>query len=161
MQAKRIIQHGVIAAYGFVTLCAFAYTMTRADVWLPRQVLVFFSSMMSPYQGDGPWHYALVAEGLLPDGQWETIDLDPYYPYGRAERLARSNLATYHKLLGDELRTQKFTELALRLLVHERQKGKPYEVVRLIQQRWDRSPGGHEFLRAEPMLASRILAEVR
>jgi hypothetical protein len=161
MSLRRIIAHGLVAAYLLVTLSAFLFTMARIRVpGIPRQVLLWSYGMMAPYQRDGQWAYALRAEGEHPDGRRERIELGGYFPFGRGETLLRQHLMSF-KLLGEDVRSMKFVELAWRILDAERAAGRGYAVVRLSGEKWDRSPAGYEALRAEPFVDVTPITEAR
>lgn len=162
MQLRRILQIVALLVFLTVTIAGFVFTMTRVYVPLiPRRLIHFSYGMMAPYQGDVPWNADLGAEGQRADGSWVDVDLDPYYPFEFGEKNVRMHMRSF-KAFGDEVRREKFSELAEQLLAHERERGRPYQALRLSWYLWPRSPAGFTFLRHEPFFLERgVLAEVR
>jgi hypothetical protein len=159
---RRAVQHAVVVSYLVVTAAAFVYTMTRVrPVPYPLWPLVQMSyGMMAPYQGDTEINEDLIAEGKRPDGKWERIHLDPYFPVGFGEKNVRKFLRSF-KAQGTEVHRRKYTEFAWKLLERERRRGRPCEAVRLLWQEWERSPAGFHFLQHEPFVSTQFITQVQ
>lgn len=143
---KKLLQHGVVLGYLTITAGAFVFTMTKLEPPLPDQLVRWSYGMMAPYQGDTSWNADFVYEGRLPDGSWETIDVDPYMPYGFGERNVRKFLRVYARF-GLPMQRRKFTEFGQQLLDRERARGRQYSAVRIFFESWPRSPAGYGHLR--------------
>ncbi len=154
MFPRRPIAHAVILAYLILTFSALCLTLIR--LWMPlipRPVLLYSYGMMAPYQGDDWWNVDIEAEGQLPSGAWQRIDLAPYFPEEPGVADVVKQLRTF-AALGMEPLKAKYHDLALQLLAHEREHGHAYAAIRLFFVRWPRSPGGREFLR-QPIFTQR------
>ncbi|MBI1813004.1 hypothetical protein HY285_02045 [Candidatus Peregrinibacteria bacterium] len=145
MSPIRFLQNAIVVAFLAITGSAFLFTMTRVALPVPRPLLLFSYGMMAPYQGDDEWNNALIAEGRLPDGTWQSIDLDRSFPVGRGERTIRERLQGV-RFFAKEKVQQAYSAFAVQLLTHERERGATYTAVRLWNDDWPRSPGGYEQL---------------
>ena len=126
---------------------------------IPWPVLRYFYGMMAPYQGYSTVNADLLAEGKNPDGTWERIDLDRYYPMIRGNRIMYRRLRSFLSQ-GEAAHQQKYTELATLLLKREKRRGETYAAVRLTWQEWPVSPLGWDALRREPLIKNYPLTEV-
>ncbi len=161
MSLTRVFQYGALAIYVIVTVAALVFTMTRVQL-LPMSVMRFSYAMMAPYQTYANRNADLHAEGRAGSGAWQTIDLAPYYPYGHGEaNLRRYLLLPRWKALVDgdySVVNAQYRLIAQQLLAHERQKGMPYDHVRLLWEEWPVSYGGFEDMRVAPFMSGSIVA---
>lgn len=145
---QRLALHLFILAYVGMTLDAFSYTMLRRWSGLfPWPIVRYLYAMMAPYQGIRPVNTALVAEGMRDDGQWDVIDLRPYYPsYSLGQMNVRQELlfikwsGAYWQM--PDLRERRYRELAQMLQSREAGEGRNYSKVRLSWDEWPPSPEG-------------------
>lgn len=150
----------VILAYLCVTAFAFLYTMIRVRPPAMLWPMVRFSyGMMAPYQGDTETNEDLVLEGQLPDGRWEIIALESYFPFGFGEANVRTYLRSF-KARGRDILRAKYAELGWQILMRERDHGRMYTTVRLLWQEWPRSPAGFGFLRRAPFVETFVITQV-
>lgn len=157
---SRFLQHALILVYLTLTASALFYTFTKVASPLPERIFRWNYGMMAPYQADTSWNFDVLYEGRLPNGEWQTIDIDRYMPYGFGERMVRKYLLAYvHE--GEVVRRQKFTELASLVLAHERERGSPYTAVRVYLDTWDRSPAGYEALHVPSLTYRELLTTVQ
>ncbi|TSD00329.1 MAG: hypothetical protein Greene101449_199 [Candidatus Peregrinibacteria bacterium Greene1014_49] len=157
---RRFLTHGLILGYLAITASALLFTFTKVVFPFPSIFIRWSYGMIAPYQRDVPWNFDVSYEGQLPDGEWQPINIHPYMPYQFAEQKVREFLLPYlHQ--GELTRRQKFTELALQILDHERARGIPYTAVRVFYEQWDRSPGGHEFLHLPAFTHRALLTQVQ
>ncbi len=156
----RAVRQTVVLAYLCVTALAFLYTMVRvrppAMLW---PVVRFSYGRMAPYQGDTETNEDLVLEGQLPDGRWEVIALEPYFPFGFGEANVRVYLRSF-KARGHDVLRAKYAELGLQILAREHEQGRTYTTLRLLWQEWPRSPAGFDFLRRVPFVETSVIAQV-
>lgn len=166
----RIVKSALIFFYFAITASAILFTLTRIRVpFLPWFFIRWSYNVMAPYQGDTDFNDDLVAEGELPNGVWEQVNLDPYLPFGKGERNVRKHLRSFQMReqhffpdpADDGLYLAKFQEFATQLLAHEREKGNTYEAIRLTWVSWPRSPDGYEALRIPLFTKEEIITIVR
>lgn len=156
---RRILLHAVLLAYLAVTAVALVRTMTGR--WLPGippAIAYYAFGMMAPYQGYATRNEELVAEGLLPDGSWQTIDLKPYLPFGFGERNVRGYKMTVRRIYGPEALPAYYTSLARQLLERERVHGNAFTRVQLHWDIWPVSPEGFYNLKIPAFTDSTVLA---
>jgi len=159
MSLRRVLTHTLIITYLFLTAYAFFFTMVRQKISIvPEGVLHFFYGMMAPYQGYTTYNFDLLAEGKNEEGQWETINLDPYYPMLLGHQVMYRRLRTFH-YEGEEESRHGYTKLAELLRKHEEEKGEIYTSVRLTWQTWPMSPFGWDAMRREEHITSYPLTE--
>jgi hypothetical protein len=149
VRRARIIQRLILAAYLTVTLSAFLYTMTRWSP-LPWSVIALSYGMMAPYQGVPPENARLVAEQRRAGGDWEDLDLGPYYPMQHGETIIRQHIpflrwrtATGAPQDMENLRLA-YEQLAWQILAREQQRDPSLVAVRLWWDRWPLSERGFE-----------------
>ena len=92
--------------------------------------------MMAPYQGYNTHAKDILLEGQQPDGSWQRIDLDTYFPHGTGERSIRVRFYPFP----EEVRKDKYEELARHILRLEEE----YRAVRLSMQQWPLTAEGYE-----------------
>ena len=160
MKAKKILQELVVAVYIAMTLAGFSYTMFR--YWLPgvpRVLAVFDYGMMAPFQGYRTFNDELVAEGRTAGDEWQTINLQPYYPFNRGETSFRMHLVSF-RYENPDVPSQKYRELARILKQLEAQAGREWQSVRLHMEKWPKSPAGYYYLRTPLFTDSLFLVQV-
>ena len=141
MRASRIAGNVFLLFYVWITLCAFLLTLLRVRILHPRAAVLYAYGMMAPYQSYGLTHEEMLAEGRLPDGTWEVIDLARYYPVLFGERNVREYFAMYNYDIRPEMRDEHRQTWARRLLTLERERGKPYDRLRITWQQWPNMEG--------------------
>ena len=157
---RRCFQRLLLATYAIVTAFGIIAAFTH---WIPQvpvlhEAVFFAYAMAAPYQGDDAWNGALRAEGLRGD-QWSTIDLLPYFPQQFGEANARMFLRTFRT---PESRNAAAMSFALQLKDREALHSRRYDAVRLIWERWPRSPEGFDALRHAPFfIEQRVVAHVQ
>ena len=159
MNRKTLFQHLVIICYILVTFAGFCYTMFR--VWIPgvpRKLTIFSYGMMAPYQSYRTFNEELIAEGRVPGGAWEEINLDPYLPYIRGEKAHRSYLVSFR--YGGKDIDEKYREYARRVQQLEAQRGREWSGVRLTLEKWPMSPAGYEYLRVDTFAERNIVSQI-
>ncbi len=162
MSVRRIAGYMLFLLFAYVTCSAFLYTLTRVRTTLPWSVLRFGYAMMAPYQGYATKATAFVAEGRREgEGEWETIDLAPYFPVSRGETIARALLRSFVEEDGnDARRREQYVIMALQLLEREQERGNAFAEVRLLFEQWPVSVLGYEANRIEPLIERYPLARV-
>ena len=131
MNVKKLLQELVVAVYIAMTLAGFSYTLFR--YWLPgvpRQLAIFDYGMMAPFQGYRTFNDELVAEGRTAAGDWEIINLKPYYPFNRGETSFRMHLVSF-RYTDPEVPSDKYRQLARRIQQLEAEDGRQWQSVRL------------------------------
>ena len=77
----------VVIVFLMTTLSGFLYTVLRVRLlYVPWPLTYLSYSAMAPYQGFAEGNKALMAEGMRPEGNWEEIDLSPYFPFSRGKQ---------------------------------------------------------------------------
>ena len=151
----------ILIGYIIVTISAFLYTLFRIQLPLVPWIFTRWSYMlMAPYQGYATYNEDIIAEGQLPDGTWETIDLSPYFPYTLGETNVRLRMRSFRYLDNPDLFREKFTLTAQKLLALE-QREKKITAIHLSYLRWP-TPilGGYAFNRHEPFVEKEVITEV-
>lgn len=167
MILRRLLQEGIVAGFLLITLSGFMRTMTGRGLPLVPGILTSLSyGAMAPYQGHTSINAGLAAEGQTPDGHWTVIDLRSYYPFAkgrqdvrmfeigfrkRAERVAPAEFEAFLR--------KKFAVLASRLLLQERERGKPYTAVRIFWETWPLSSMGHDALHDSTALVRTFITQ--
>jgi hypothetical protein len=150
---KRVIQNVGLFLYLLLTAAAFLYTMVRVRMPLiPWRALVYSYVMMAPYQGYEEVNADLYAEGLLPTGVWELIDLDTLYPFVRGEANFRRELGRNTYPTSDAEQATRDRAFAMRLLAVRHAAGRPYVAVRLSHDVWPVSLESFAALRTDLFL---------
>jgi len=157
---QRITGNVFLALYLIVTLSAFIATVFRIILPIvPRPVLMFSYGMMAPYQDPGTQHEELLAEGQMSNGEWQRIDLAPYYPVLFGER----NLREYRAVFGrdDDPQTRawlrsSFSDTLQRL---EEGNGRTYQSIRLSWLLWPAVPGDFHVKNTEGETIKTLLSE--
>ena len=160
MPLRRLLTHIFLFAYLTLTAYAFFFTMVRLELpFIPSRALHFFYGLMAPYQGYTTENFDLLAEGRKEDGSWHRIDLDPYYPMILGNQVMYRRLRSFHGE-GESVSKRKYTEFALLLRAHEKERGRFFERVRLTWQAWPMSPKRWDALRRDPLVKNYPLTEV-
>lgn len=157
MRTERIAGNLFLGAYFWVTFCAFLYTVFHIPLFFPYEPVRYAYGMMAPYQGFSRERGEILAEGRLPDGSWEVIDLSPYYPVIPGERNLREVWWMWGGRSGD--READRVRYARTLLTLERAKGNAYEAVRVSWQRWPSMTGGYRDLKVPAFTQTELLAD--
>jgi hypothetical protein len=146
---KRLVENSVVVFFLAVTLNGFLLTVWRISLdFVPRWPTYLSYSAMAPYQGGGPGNLALAAEGEVPNGMWQEIDLVPYYPLARGRHDVRMlqigwlRLASGPSMAADDSYLRKFKALARRLQQHEAERGRSFSRIRLWWDEWPSSQWG-------------------
>lgn len=105
--------------------------------------MLFSYAMMAPYQGYERLNAGLSAEGQITEGEWQPINLDPYFPVIRGESHMRQFFMIYEGS-GTTLEQQMATRTAEKLLQLERDRGHSYTAIRLWWNQWEPSPAGYD-----------------
>ena len=129
--------------------------MSRYEI-IPFRYFVSFYGMMAPFQGYITHDWQLVAEGKQPGSEWTVIDLNPYLPFARGEKVMRGGLVSF-RLQGKEFRQKQYEKLARRILELEKKRGTAYTDIRLSLHYWPASPMGYEALRKEVFLEKEVI----
>jgi hypothetical protein len=133
--------------------------------FLPQDLVVFVYSTMAPYQGYNRDNDELRAQGQLPDGSWETIDVRRYYPLGHGWESLRMRLRSFRTKEFDDPSEvpgllARYEDLGRLLLAAERRRGMPYESVRLTWESWPLSPLGYDALRLPAFVTTEEITSV-
>lgn len=151
---------GILIGYIIILLSGFLYTLFRIHTPLVPWVFTRWSYMlMAPYQGYSTENEDIIAQGQLPDGTWETIDLSRYFPYIVGETNVRLHMRSFRYLDDPNLFREKFAVTAKKLLALEA-KENPYIMLRLSAVRWPASVAGYTFNRQEPFWGKGVITEV-
>ncbi len=153
----RILRQVIIIFFLLITASAFLLTLFRIDLPFLRPIVAYSYGMMAPYQGYERTNMELFAEGEI-EGVWEAIDLDPYFPVLRGEKIAREFFMIYSDK-NPEAVTAAATRIAQKLLHLENSRGHSYTSVRLLWHQWYPSPEGFAARRTETLM-TRLLATV-
>jgi len=160
MNLKSTLQQLVVVVFIAMTLSGMTYTLFRVKMpGVPRSLRQFSYGMMAPYQTYRTHNEQLTAEGKMPDGTWEIINMDEYLPFVTGERGMRSYLLTF-RVQGDTVLDQKYTEFAMQIDRLESVRGRDWEAIRLSIQVWPMSPAGFEYLRHDPFIESEFLVQI-
>jgi hypothetical protein len=103
--------------------------------------------MMAPYQGFNKVHQDFYARGQRADLSWEPINLRQYFPYDRAQRMARSGLLSFYLFFNEEDRSKRYQQLASSIRIAEQKKGNNYIKLEFGVQKWPISKNGYSFNR--------------
>jgi hypothetical protein len=152
---KRLLQHLAILTFLWFSAGGFFYTMThRWPPFIPWRLAMMSYGMMGPWQGYTLNNSRIVARGLTKEGQWESIDLEAYFPFLRGETGIRMLLRPFRNQ-----KRGKYRGLAQRLLELEANKGRTYSSVRLSWEKWPKSPLGFHARRTKPWLTETFLTQ--
>lgn len=158
--SKNILS-GLIILYFIITTTAFCYAMAGQSPSPRFQPIIFYSyGMMAPYQGYETFHQGLSAEGLKDNGTWESIDLDPYFPFLHGEKTMRSYVNSY--LLKDDfdLHHKSFKRMARHIQRLEKKDGRSFEHIRLYWDTWPMSPDGIYTRLKDERITHTLMAEI-
>ena len=161
MPLKRITQHIIIFVFLLITLLAFFVTMFHEEMpFTPlflQPFVLFGYGMMAPYQGYERLNTDLFAEGLTANGQWQEINLDPYFPVLRGEKNIRETKLLFRDGSGADIVTAHARKIAERLLTVEHEHGHAFQSVKLSWEEWPPSPLGYDALRHSSSLPTEVL----
>ncbi len=160
MNMRLIFQHAVVVFYIAMTLAGLSYTLLRYSVpGVPWQIRRFSYGMMAPFQNYLTSNEELIAEGRLVGGDWQRIDIDPYFPFIRGEKAMRSYLVSFRNQ-GDDIWPEKYRQLARSIQLLEADEGRQWESVKLGLEKWPMSTGGYAFLRIAPFITYTSLVQI-
>jgi hypothetical protein len=127
--------------YLVLTSAALLFTLFRLT---PLGYWAMFPSytMMAPYQGYPRTYAELVAEGKTASGDWEVIDLLPYFPGRPGERMVRQTMRFLPWLFDQATLRGAQRLFAERLLKSESLRGHDYAGIRLSVDSWPTSEDG-------------------
>lgn len=149
MTVRRVLAHGFVFFYCFVTFLAFMFTMFR---WKPLGFTFIFPAygMMAPYQGYAREHRELVADGRMQDGTVERISMRPYYPGRQGEGVVRQQMRMIEWFMGREAFLNAYRTLATRIQHLEAEEGRVFVSIQLSWEVWPVSLEGYEHFRHAP-----------
>ncbi len=91
--------------------------------------------MMAPYESTPREADGLTVGGLNSTGEWEVIDLRPYVPFLRAQRIVRMTMVGF-SLQDEGILEQRYKELARQVKRLEAGQGREYSAIRLYWDTW-------------------------
>lgn len=141
-----------------MTFSGLTYTLIRVRTPLPWVITRYSYGMIAPYQGYDPRNSEIFAEGENPDGSWEVINLDRYFPYLLGERSARMHFLSF-PFDEEARRTSSYKIWAEQLLKHENDRGHAYTSVRISWDEWPVSPTSYDDLRRVPFVERTFITQ--
>lgn len=122
---------------------------------------------MAPYQGYHITNGDFLVQGRTAEGEWEVINIEPYFPsYLRGEKQVRKTFDSFSWNAShyDEdpyvYMTKRYEEFLRNVKRLEEDRGRMYEELTLHWEDWPMSPAGFFYLRQEPFIERKFLAEI-
>lgn len=143
MRTTKIVGNLFLIIYIWVTFWAFILTVLDIRFIHPRNLVVYAYGMMAPYQSYNVEHGELRAEGLTAAGEWERVDLDPYYPVLFGEQNAREFFSVFgrsKKDMDNPVRREAYADV---LRQREMEQGRTYTHIKLWWETWPGMTGDY------------------
>ncbi|MCA9370659.1 MAG: hypothetical protein KC680_01715 [Candidatus Peregrinibacteria bacterium] len=133
----RLLRQAFLLTYIFLTFCGLMYTLFRVQLpHVPWPFVTHFYAMMAPFQNYVTDVSMVMIYGKHPDGSWEKIPYDRYFPFGLGEYSVRIRLSPIVE------KREAYRKIAQHIFEHEKRSGADFTSIRLQWEMWPKSQYG-------------------